>query len=118
MSGKTAVMELAPGIFSSSSATDDWRLDDDPPGEVHVLIDEPGIQAGFWRALPGVTPDTVRWTPPARELISVVRGEAHLQIAGGAELDLRVGGVAALPAGAQITWRVSPDFLEFWVLVS
>ena len=118
MSGKTAVMELTPGIFSSSSATDDWRLDDDPPGEVHLLIDEPDLQAGFWRALPGVTPDIVRWTPPGRELISVVRGQAHLQIEDGPELDLSAGSVAALPARARIAWQVSPDFVEFWVLVS
>jgi uncharacterized cupin superfamily protein len=47
-----------------------------------------------------------------------MRGKAHLQIEGGTELDLGVGSVAALPAGARITWRVTPDFLEFWVLVS
>jgi uncharacterized cupin superfamily protein len=117
MSGMTAIMEPTPGIFSSSSTTDDWRVDDDPPSEVHVLIDEPGLQAGFWRALPGVTPALVRWAPPGRELIAVVRGQAHLQIEDGLELELSAGSVAALPAGARVTWQVSHDFLEFWVLV-
>lgn len=116
--GKTAVMELAPGIHSSSSATDDWLADDDPPGEVHLLVDEAGLQAGFWRPVPGVTPNLVHWKLPAREVISVVRGQAHLHIEGGPELDLGPGSVAALPAGAHITWQVSPDYLEFWVLVS
>ena len=110
-------MESGPGIFSSSSATDDWRLDDYRPGEVHVLIDEPGIQVGSGGRRLVSLEDTMQWAPPGRELISVLRGRGHLQIEGGPELDLRVGGVAALPAGAQITWRVSPDFLEFWLLV-
>ena len=111
-------MERSANISSSSAETAEWLADDDPPGEVHILVDEPGLQAGFWRAVPGVTPDPVHWAPPGRELISVVRGHAHLDIAGGTELDLRAGGIAALPAGAEITWRVSPDFLEFWVLAS
>jgi uncharacterized cupin superfamily protein len=110
-------MELAPGIHYSISATDDWLADDDPPGEVHLLLDEPGLQAGFWRPVSGVTSDIVRWTPPAREVISVVRGQAHLQIEGGPELELGTGSVAALPEGERITWQVSPDYLEFWVLV-
>jgi uncharacterized cupin superfamily protein len=109
-------MELAPGIYMSHVPDEDWEPDTDPPGEVHVLVDGDHIQAGFWRPSPGVTPDVVAWSPPVREVILVLQGEARIEIQDGPTLALSVGGVASLPQGAKATWRCTPDFVEFWVL--
>jgi len=95
---------------------EDWQPDTDPPGEVSVLVDDGRVQAGFWRPAPGVTPDVVAWSPPTREIIVVLRGGVSIQVQDGPKLELSVGGVASLPAGAKATWRCTPDFVEFWVL--
>jgi uncharacterized cupin superfamily protein len=109
-------MELAPDIYFSAWADGDWQPDTDPPGEVRVLIEGDQTEAGFWRPAPGVTPEKVAWSPPAREVIVVLSGEASIEIEDGPTLELSAGSAASLPAGARATWRCSPDFVEFWVL--
>ena len=108
-------MEIAAGVFASD-ASDDWQLDDDPPGEVQVLCSEGGLQAGLWRSVPGVTPDPVRWTLPSREVVLVLGGSARIEIEGGPTLDLRTGDSASMPEGAVTTWHLEPGFKELWVL--
>jgi uncharacterized cupin superfamily protein len=110
------VVELAPDIYVSSIRVEDWEPDTDPPGEVHVLVDSDELGAGFWRPSPGVTPETVEWSPPTREVVLVLKGEATIEIKDGPTLKLNAGSVASLPAGARASWRCTPDFLEFWVL--
>ncbi len=103
-------------VASFYEDVEDWEPDTDPPGEVHVLVDSDHIQAGFWRPAPGVTPEPIAWSPPTREVIVVLRGEARIQTEDGPTLELRGGSAASLPSGAKATWRCTPDFVEFWVL--
>jgi uncharacterized cupin superfamily protein len=58
----------------------------------------------------------VRWIPPTGEVLLVLEGTATVEIEGGPTLELTVGDIAWLPKDAVTTWRVSPDFKEFWVL--
>jgi uncharacterized cupin superfamily protein len=108
-------MEIAPGVFVSD-ASRGWELDDDPPGEVQFLGSEGALQVGLWRSVPGVTPDPVRWTLPAREVIVVLEGSARIEIEGGPTLELRAGEAASMPKGSVTTWHLEAGFRELWVL--
>jgi uncharacterized protein len=108
-------MEIAAGVFVSDDA-EKWQLDDDPPGEVRFLCSEGGLQAGLWRSVPGVTPDPVRWTLPAREVVLVLEGSARIELEGGPTLELRTGDAASIPEGSVTTWYLEPGFKELWVL--
>jgi uncharacterized cupin superfamily protein len=108
-------MEIAPGVFVFD-ASDEWQPDDDPPGEVRLLCDAEGLQAGLWRSVPGVTPQPVRWTLPSREVILVLEGAARIEIEGGPTLELGVGDSASLPEGAVTAWHLERGFKELWVL--
>ncbi|HEX4186569.1 MAG TPA: cupin domain-containing protein [Solirubrobacteraceae bacterium] len=46
----------------------------------------------------------------------MLEGEARIEIAGGATLELRAGDIASLPAGAQTTWHLTTPFKEFWTI--
>jgi len=109
-------MELDTGVYLSSVRAEDWEPDDDPPGEVHMLVETDHLEAGLWRPAAGVTPETVAWSPPAREVIVVLKGEARIEIEGGPALELSAGSVASLPKGAKARWQCTADFVEFWVL--
>ena len=108
-------MEIASGVFVSD-ASDEWQLDDDPPGEVQVLCSDGGLQAGLWRSVPGVTPEPVRWTLPAREVILVLEGTARIEMHDGPTLELEAGDMASVPGGTATTWHLGPGFKELWVL--
>jgi uncharacterized cupin superfamily protein len=107
-------MEAQPGVFVSSLSADAWEPDPDVGGLMHVLCDEPGLQAGFTRY--DAPPAPVHWTPPQHETFMILEGSARIEIAGGATLDLEAGGVATLPAGTETTWHITAPFREFWVL--
>ena len=109
-------MEFGQDIYLSTITTEDWEPDDDPPGDVHVLVATDGLEAGFWRRSPSLTPDPVTWTVPTREVILVLRGSARIEMKGGPTLDPHEGSTASLPGGTMTTWHLSPDFMEFWVL--
>jgi mannose-6-phosphate isomerase-like protein (cupin superfamily) len=107
-------MELQPGLFVSSAATDEWEPDPDVGGLMHVLCDLPGYQAGFTRY--DTAPPPIHWTPETRETFIILEGSARIEIAGGETLDLGPGGVASLPAGTDTTWHITAPFREFWVI--
>jgi uncharacterized cupin superfamily protein len=109
-------MEAARGIHQSHIQAEEWERDQDPPGEVHVLFAGAEMQAGLWRPVAGVTPDPVSWVLPARESILVLEGRGRIEIEGSATIDLTPGTMASLPKGAETTWHITPDFMEFWVL--
>lgn len=109
-------MEVSPGVFTSSVSAEEWEPDTDPPGEVHVLTSGPGVEAGLWRPVQGVTPEPVRWTLPAREVILILEGAAKIGIEGGPTLELKAGDMASMPEGAVTTWHLTPDFKELWVI--
>ena len=107
-------MEVHPGVFVSSVATDEWEYDAEVGGEMHLLCHESGIEAGLSRFADATEP--VAWTSPDRETLLVLEGEARIEIAGGPTLELRVGDIASLPAGAETKWHLTTPFKEFWMI--
>jgi uncharacterized cupin superfamily protein len=109
------IMEMAPGVFVSSTATEEWESDPEVGGDVHVLCTDVGVDAGMSRmATP--PPGPIEYTTPGRETILVLEGTARIQIEGGPTLELSAGDLASIPAGSKTTWHVTAPFKEFWVL--
>src|SRR6476620_4663475 len=108
-------MEMSNGVFVSNVATQDYEADPDVPGtEVHTLFDTGGFSAGLSRAT--TAGDPVVWTIPSREVVLVLEGAARIEIKDGPTLELGVGDMASLPAGAETTWHLTTPFEEFWAL--
>jgi uncharacterized cupin superfamily protein len=104
-----------PGPFVSHVTTEDWQPDPDVPGStMHELVHEGGLWAGLTRF--DTVDGPICWTPPAREVIHILKGEARIAIADGPTLRLKAGDLASLPAGCDTTWHISTPFKEFWVL--
>ena len=106
-------MEVHPGVFVSSTTTDEWEPDPEVGGELHVLANADDAFAGMsrYRQRPDATP----WTLPERETVLVLEGAARIEIEGGPTLELGVGDMASIPKGAVTTWHVTTPFKEFWV---
>src|SRR5216683_7884011 len=98
-------MEVHPGVFVSSVATDAWEPDPEVGGEMHILCSEVGLEAGLSRFTEA--PGPVRWTLPARETVLVLEGEARLELADGPTLELKSGDIVSLPEGAHTTWHLT-----------
>jgi uncharacterized cupin superfamily protein len=108
-------MEMSDGVFVSNVATQEYDADPDVPGtEVHVLYDTGGFSAGLSRAT--TVGDPIVWTIPSREVVLVLEGAARIEIKDGPTLELGVGDMASLPAGAETTWHLTTPFKEFWAL--
>jgi uncharacterized cupin superfamily protein len=106
--------EISPGVFLSSVDTHAWEPDPEVGGEMHILCNEGGVEAGLSRFTDVDEP--VTWTLPERETLVVLAGEAKLELAGGPTLDLQTGDILSLPKGAVTTWHMTPAFREFWVI--
>ncbi len=106
-------MEITPGIFALAQSDDRWERDPEVGGEMAVLCEADGIEAGMSRF--ERDPGSISWILPARETIVVLEGEARIEI-DGASIVLRPGDMASLPAKAHTTWHLTTPFREFWVL--
>lgn len=111
-------MEVHPGVFVSSTSTDDWLPDPEIGGgaEEHVLVDRGSMRAGMSRFTEG-GPDDVNWVLPQTEVLLVLEGEVQIEIEGGPTLELKTGDMATLPKGAATHWVFKLPFKEMWVLV-
>jgi len=107
-------MEIHPGVFVSNVQPDEWQPDPEVGGEMHVLCEGVGVEAGLSRFKDASDP--IRWTLPERETIMILEGEARIEIAGGPTLELQPGDIASLPANAATTWHLVQPFREFWVI--
>jgi uncharacterized cupin superfamily protein len=108
-------MEVHPGVFTSSTTTEDWEPDPEVPGtEMHVLVESGGVSAGMTRMLQAAEP--IEWTPPQRETIHVLEGSVRIEIADGPTLELGPGDLASLAPGVATTWHVQVPFQELWVI--
>jgi uncharacterized cupin superfamily protein len=105
-------MEVHPGVFVSSTTTDDWEPDPQVGGELHVLVRAEGAFAGMSRYRDEIGAEA--WTLPERETLLILEGSARIEIAGGPTLELTVGDMASLPKGAVTTWHVTTPFKEMW----
>jgi uncharacterized cupin superfamily protein len=108
------VTDLGGGVYVSRVDRDDYEVDDEDGGLVHVLVEDGAAMAGLWK--PDSTPSTYAGLVlPARETIIVLSGTIRIEIENGPTLDLGVGDMASMPKGAITTWHPSPDFKEAWV---
>lgn len=108
-------MELHPGVYVSKEPTDDWEEDPEVGGEVHVLCEAEGVQAGLSRMTQA--PDApIPFKSSMRETILVLEGSVRIEIAGGPTLELEKGDMASLPKGAETLWHVTAPFKEMWVM--
>ncbi len=107
-------MEVAPGVFVSTTSTDEWEFDPEVNGDLHMLGSADGVDAGMSRFTQ--TREPVTYTPPKRETLLVLEGTARVEIAGGPTLELAPGVIASIPAGSETMWHITPPFKEFWVI--
>ena len=110
-------MEIAPGVFVSSTQTQEWEPDPEVGGDLHVLCAGVGVDAGMSR-MTGPPSEPIEYSPPGRETLLVLEGSARIEIEGGPTLELSPGSIASIPAGAKTTWHVTRPFKEFWVIES
>jgi len=108
-------MGSASEVFVSSTATEEWEADPEVGGDVHVLCSGVGVEAGMSR-MRGPLSEPIHYSPPGRETLLVLEGAARIEIEDGPTLDLTVGSIASIPAGAKTTWHVTTPFKEFWVI--
>jgi mannose-6-phosphate isomerase-like protein (cupin superfamily) len=110
-------METHPGLFVSSTDTDEWEFDPEVGGDMHVLCTGVGTEAGMSRFTDRSPDEPIVYTPPQRETLVVLEGRADVAISGGATIELRPGVLASIPAGVETTWRIlETPFKEFWVI--
>jgi uncharacterized cupin superfamily protein len=112
-------MEVQPGVFRSTTATEEWDHDPEVGGEMHVLCATDGIEAGLSRYHADVVGKPVVYTPPGRETVLILEGSVTVELESGATLLLAAGDMASVPAGTRTVWRItSAPFKEFWVISS
>jgi uncharacterized cupin superfamily protein len=111
-------MEIHPGVFVTSTSTEDWRPDPEVGGgaEEHVLFDDGAMRAGLTRFAADADPTPPPWTLAQTEVLLVLEGTARIEIEGGPTLDLKPGDLATLPKGAVTRWQLTLPFKEVWVL--
>ena len=105
-------MEIHPGVFVSSTDTQDWRPDPEVGGELHVLVEQETAYVGMSRFVDVANPEP--WTLPERETLLVLEGVARIDIKHGPTITLRAGDLASLPKGAVTTWHLTLPFKELW----
>lgn len=104
-------MEIRPGVFVSSTSTDDWTPDTASGADTHVVAAVPGAFLGISRYLDRRAP--ISWTTGVRESVLVLEGSVRIDLGDG-ELTLRPGDIASFPAGLAMTWRFDGPFKEVW----
>jgi uncharacterized cupin superfamily protein len=110
-------MEPRPGLFVSSTSTDDWTTDPELPGsQMHELVHADGVWSGMTRYTDVDGP--VTWTPDHREVALILEGAVRIETADGGALDLDVGDLFSLAPGVETTWHIRTPFKELWVLAS
>lgn len=110
-------MEMHPGLYVSSTDTDEWQFDPEVGGDMHVLCTGVGTEAGMSRFTHASASDPIVYTPPERETLVVLEGRADVEISDGPTIELRPGVLASIPAGIETTWRIlETPFKEFWVI--
>ena len=110
-------MEPYPGVFVSSSTTEEWGPDPEVPGSaMHELVNADGLQAGMSRFTEVNGP--VTWTPQQREVALILEGSVHIELPDGGTLELEAGHLFSLPPGLETTWHITTPFQEMWVLAA
>jgi len=110
-------MEPHPGVFVTSSTTDEWGPDPEVPGSaMHELVHADGLHAGLSRFTEVDGP--VTWTPEQREVALILEGSVRIELTDGGKLELEAGHLFSLPPGVETTWHITTPFKEMWVLAA
>ena len=107
--------DLGSGVYVSRVDNDEFELDDDAGGLMHMLFEDGDAMAGIWKPEPDVKREYRVGEASARETIVVLSGSARIEIRDGPTVDLSVGDIASLPKGVVATWYPSLDFKKVWV---
>jgi uncharacterized cupin superfamily protein len=107
-------MEAAKHVFVGETDVDEWEIDDETGGLVHILREDAAVAAGLWKPGPmvGKPFDVVL---PAHESVIVLTGSGRLEVHAQSTVELKPGVMLSLPKGARTRWIVDEDFSEFWV---
>jgi uncharacterized cupin superfamily protein len=110
-------MEVQPGVYRSSTSTEAWEVDPEVGGEMHLLCEAEGVEAGLSRYASRAAGDPIVYSPPGRETVLVLEGAATITIDEGTPIELAAGDIASLPAASRTVWRITQTpFKEFWVI--
>jgi uncharacterized cupin superfamily protein len=93
-----------------------WQHDDETPGQVAMLVDTPGVQAGLWKPGPrGRGPFEVDLEHT--EVLLILSGTGQLEVDGQAPVELTPGLAAKIEVGAHTRWVVDSEFTELWFYI-
>jgi len=108
-------MEPFPGVFVTSTSTDDWEPDPEVPGtEMHELVHADGVHAGMTRFTQADAP--IPWTPEEREVALILEGSVRIEFEDGSSIALGPGDLFSIAPGVEMTWHITAPFKEAWVL--
>jgi uncharacterized cupin superfamily protein len=108
-------MEPFPGVFVTSTSTQEWQADPEVPGtEMHELVHADGVQAGLTRFTDASGP--IPWTPEQREVALILEGSVRIEFKDGSSIDLNPGDFFSIAPGVEMTWHITSPFKEAWVL--
>jgi uncharacterized cupin superfamily protein len=82
-----------------------------PQVSVHELLDGEDVSVGIWQHTAGVSTDV-----EADEIFVVLRGRATIEVSDGPTLEVGVGDIGVLEAGAQTTWTVHEDLRKVYIV--
>jgi hypothetical protein len=76
-------MQVHPGVFVSSTSTQEWQSDPEIGGgaEEHVLVDTGAMRAGLSRFASDADPQPPPWVLPQTEILLVLEAGARIEIA-------------------------------------
>jgi|SRR3954464_6006411 uncharacterized cupin superfamily protein len=100
------VQELTPEPLATEQI-----ISGNPQVSVHELLDTEEVSVGIWQHTSGVSTDV-----EADEIFVVLRGRATIEVSGGPRLEVGVGDIGVLEAGAQTTWTVHEDLRKVYVV--
>jgi uncharacterized cupin superfamily protein len=108
-------MEPFPGVFVTSTTTQEWEADPEVPGtEMHELVHADGVQAGLTRFTD--TSGPIPWTPEQREVALILEGSVRIEFKDGSSIELNPGDFVSIAPGVEMTWHITSPFKEAWVL--
>ena len=99
-------MQVHPGVFVSSTSTQEWQSDPEIGGgaEEHVLVDTGAMRAGLSRFASDADPQPPPWVLPQTEILLVLEAGARIEIEEGADAGSRARrhGLAAQGSSDQV----------------
>jgi uncharacterized cupin superfamily protein len=108
-------MEIRPGMFASSVATNDWVPDPVMAGaEMHELVHDDAVWAGLLRVVDADASGTMTYA--SRDTWIVLDGTCRLEFDDGSARTLGPGDIISVPPGTRVTWHITAPYREMWII--